>query len=118
MKPPAKGQRVSLGLKVTAAVKRHIDSEARASGRTQSQEAEALIERALQYDRVLQAMGTTVEKIEWGSIEAALRRRGYTAIHHPRGDIWLPPGYRMERSPGFMTQEESDRFIAQEEGKK
>ena len=52
-KAPVKGKRVSLGLKVTAEVKRHIDAAAKASGRTQSQEAEILIEKALAYDRML-----------------------------------------------------------------
>jgi hypothetical protein len=51
-KTPLPNQRVSLGLKVTAEVKQQIDAAARASGRTQSQEAELLIERALQYDRI------------------------------------------------------------------
>jgi len=41
------GTRVSLGLKVTAKTKARIDTAARESGRTQSQEAEALIEEAL-----------------------------------------------------------------------
>ncbi len=39
------GTRVSLGLKVTAETKAQLESLARASGRTQSQEAEAAIER-------------------------------------------------------------------------
>ena len=59
MKAPGKGERVSLGLKVTADIKRHIDAAARASGRTQSQEAEILIERALTYDDLLQASTRT-----------------------------------------------------------
>ena len=54
--PPTRGQRVSLGLKVTAEVKRHLDSAFRTSGRTQSQEAEHLIEKALAYDQMLDAI--------------------------------------------------------------
>src|ERR1700730_4542172 len=54
--PPTRGKRVSLGLKVTAEVKRHLDSAFRTSGRTQSQEAEHLIEKALAYDQMLDAI--------------------------------------------------------------
>lgn len=43
------GSRVSLGLKVTADTKRKIEAAAAASGRTQSQEAEARLERS--FDR-------------------------------------------------------------------
>ena len=57
--PPTRGKRVSLGLKVTAEVKRHLDSAFRTSGRTQSQEAEHLIEKALAYDQMLDAIHTT-----------------------------------------------------------
>src|ERR1700732_3841613 len=56
--PPTRGQRVSLGLKVTAEVKRHLDSAFRTSGRTQSQEAEHLIEKALADDQMLNGLNT------------------------------------------------------------
>jgi predicted transcriptional regulator len=105
MKPPARGQRVSLGLKVTAEIKRHLDSAARVSGRTQSQEAEHLIEEGLQSRRMLDVMRTTLAEIERGSVEAAFRRQGYTPVHSPHGKIWLPPGYPTEKS-GFIPPEE------------
>jgi hypothetical protein len=50
LKPPTPGKRVSLGLKVTAEVKQKIDEEARKTGRTQSQQAELLLERAFTED--------------------------------------------------------------------
>jgi hypothetical protein len=50
-KPPRK-KRVQLGLIVTAGVKRRIMAAATASGRTQSQEAELLIEKALLMERL------------------------------------------------------------------
>jgi hypothetical protein len=106
LKTPSKGKRASLGLKVTAEVKRHIDSAARASGRTQSQEAEHLIERALQYDQMLAAMHTTIAEIAQGNVEAEMRRRGYTPLHTPYGKLWAPPGYPIEQS-GFTPQEEN-----------
>lgn len=43
-KQPPPGKRASLGLKVTAETKRRIEAAARASGRTQSQEAEYRLE--------------------------------------------------------------------------
>jgi hypothetical protein len=47
LKAPTPGKRVALGLKVTAEIKQRIDEEARRTGRTQSQQAELLIERAI-----------------------------------------------------------------------
>ncbi len=46
-KPGTAGQRNSLGLRVTAEIKRKIEAGALKSGRSQSQEAEFLIEQAL-----------------------------------------------------------------------
>lgn len=44
-KAPTPGKRMSLGLKVTAEIKDRLDRAVRASGRTQSQEAEARLDR-------------------------------------------------------------------------
>ncbi|MGE0117654.1 MAG: TraY domain-containing protein [Dongiaceae bacterium] len=49
--PP--GTRASLGLKVTADTKRRLEEAAKASGRTQSQEAEARLERSFDFDAAL-----------------------------------------------------------------
>jgi hypothetical protein len=104
--PPPKGQRVSLGLKVTAEVKRHIDAAARASGRTQSQEAELLIERALQYDRTLEAMRTTLADMQQGNVEAALFRLGFTLVRHVQEGkawkLWAEPGFPGIERSGFI----------------
>jgi hypothetical protein len=77
MKEPAEGERISLGLKVTAEMKAKIDAVAKESGRTQSQEVERLIERALHYDMMLAAMNTTVEEIVNGNVKAAMHKVGY-----------------------------------------
>jgi hypothetical protein len=78
-KAPTRGERVSLGLKVTADIKRRIDSAARASGRTQSQEAERRIELSYQYERALgeleQAKKTLAQMTEDTAI-AELERLG------------------------------------------
>lgn len=55
-RPPKKGEpgvRASLGLKVTSDIKRRLDAAARANGRTQSQEAEARLERSFQEELLL-----------------------------------------------------------------
>ena len=103
--PSPKGQRVSLGLKVRAEVKALVDREALKTGRTQSQEAELLIERCLQYDRTLAAMRMTLADMEKGSVEAALFRLGYTPIRTIKDGkaykLWAEPGFPVERS-GFV----------------
>ena len=54
------GKRVSLGLKVTSDIKKRLDDAARASGRTQSQEAEARLERSFDRQELLpQVLGLT-----------------------------------------------------------
>ena len=49
-KAPPPGEKASLGLKVTAALKARLEAAAEQSGRTQSQEAEARLERS--FDRL------------------------------------------------------------------
>ncbi|MGY3489626.1 putative transcriptional regulator [Bradyrhizobium sp. USDA 4011] len=105
IKPAAKGTRVSLGLKVRPEVKKKIDEAAQKSGRTQSQEAEALIEHALAPYFMLEAMRATLAEIEKGNIEAAFRKAGYVKVRTRYGDGWLPPGYPLPRS-GFIEQED------------
>jgi predicted DNA-binding protein len=46
------GQRVSLGLRVTAEIKERLDRAAKESGRSQSQEAELRLERSFLADRL------------------------------------------------------------------
>jgi hypothetical protein len=101
-KPAIGAARVALGLKVTGETKRMVEALARASGRTQSQQAEYLIERALQYDQIAKAMGTTLESFEQDSIEAALRRKGWRLVrvsdqNGNSTDLWAPPGHPLSR---------------------
>lgn len=49
-------RRVSLGLRVTADIKRKLDEAAVASGRSQSQEAELRIERSFEHDDLKRVM--------------------------------------------------------------
>jgi len=99
LKAPQRGKKVALGLKVTADIKRRLDSAARASGRTQSQEAEHRIELSYQYERALgeveQAKKRLMEslaEITQGNTKAELRRLGWTVSHDIRGEIFRPPG--------------------------
>jgi hypothetical protein len=71
LKRPAAGRRFSLGLKVTAATKTRLDNAARASGRTQSQEAEVRIERS--FDR--QDLLPEVLSLAYGKRAASLLMR-------------------------------------------
>ena len=52
-KPPVPGERMSLGLKVTAEIKSRLDRAAHESGRTQSQEAELRIARTFERQDLL-----------------------------------------------------------------
>jgi hypothetical protein len=89
------GKRAQLSLLVRADIKRYVDKAAQRSGRTQSEEAEHL-------------MGTTLEAINRGNIEAAFRKQGYAPIHTRHGKVWVPPGYPIEKS-GFVPPEEEQQ---------
>lgn len=52
-KAPIEGERASLGLRVTADLKRRLDEAAAASGRSQSQEAELRLERSFERQALL-----------------------------------------------------------------
>ena len=59
--PPKSGERVPLGLRVTANIKRALDRAAERSGRSQSQEAEMRLERSFESDSQIEST--------WGSRE-------------------------------------------------
>jgi hypothetical protein len=107
LKPPSKGKRAPLSLLVRPDLKREIDKLATVNGRTQSAEAEALIERALAVEGTLKAMGTTLPQLRWKTAEAILRERGHLPKHTPHGDIWYPPGHPdAPQAAGFIAPEE------------
>jgi hypothetical protein len=67
LKPAPTGQRsglVPLGLKVTPAFKRLIDTMAQSSGRSQSRQVQYLVERCWWFDDLLAAAGATLEDVE------------------------------------------------------
>jgi len=85
---PLPGQRMSLGLKVTAEIKGRLDQAAKENGRTQSQEAEARLERSFHHDDLLPqllaaAYGERLAGILMmigGAMSDAGRQAGFSAI--------------------------------------
>jgi hypothetical protein len=128
MKAPVRGKRVSLGLKVTADIKRRLDTAAQASGRTQSQEAEYRIELSYQYERALgeyeqakkqfaEQAKKLREEIELGLAEAALSRSGWSSVPDLRygGDVWLPPGRLNLPKSGWVDPDKPSPPVPQPE---
>jgi hypothetical protein len=107
MKAARKGRRYQLGVVVVGETKAIIAKAAMESGRTISREVEHMIERCLQYDRTLAAMGKTFEEIRQGNLEAALLRDGYTVERRTiDGRIWKSwrePGYPPVVEPGEVV---------------
>jgi hypothetical protein len=108
-KAPKAGKRAPLSLLVRAEIKHLVDERAKASGRTQSQEAEIMIERCLTYDQTLAAMQTTLADMQKDNVEGALRRLGYTPMRVPNEDkpdrpwkLWAEPGYPGIERSGFV----------------
>ena len=105
-KPAVGASRVSLGLKVTTKTKLVIEALAVASGRTQSQQAEYLIERALQFDEAHKSMRVTLESIKTNGIEGVLAREGWRVVRLRDEDekaayLWAPPRSSVE-SPEWL----------------
>jgi hypothetical protein len=107
MKVPKAGARAPLSLLVRPQLKRRIESLAEASGATLSAEAESLLERALAYDDVLKATGTSIAEVALRFVDKTLRDRGYTWEHRPQGKVYYPPGHpSAPPSSGFVPREE------------
>jgi predicted transcriptional regulator len=111
MKAPQRGKRAPLSLLVRPEIKRLVDKLATANGFTQSAQAEFLIAQGLNIQRVLDAMGKTLEEIERGNADAALRRRGYSHHRIVIGDkawsFWTQPGFPIPTS-GFKPWREGE----------
>jgi len=107
MKAARRGRRYQIGVIVTGETKAVITKAAMETGRTISREVEHMIERCLQYDRTLAAMGKTFEEIKQGNLEAALLRDGYTVERRRIGDktwkAYREPGYPPVVSGGAVV---------------
>ena len=105
-KEPKPGKRAPLSLLVRAEIKQLVDERAKASGRTQSQEAEIMIERCLIYDQTMEAMRATIADMQKGNVEATLWRLGYTPVREWReGKVWkkwAEPGFPGVERGGFV----------------
>src|SRR5262245_22598699 len=84
-KAPKKGTRAPLSLLVRPEIKQLVDKRAKASGRTQSQEAEMVIERAFARDELIAAIGTDDSKLT-----DSVFRRTHVPLHTSHGIIWFP----------------------------
>jgi hypothetical protein len=87
-KPPKEGERVPLGLRVTAAVKRGLEAAAIKSGRSISQEAELRLEHSLDMRRhLVMAQGNVWSPVFFGGDDRMMVGLG----DDPR-DFPVPPG--------------------------
>jgi hypothetical protein len=104
MKAPRRGKRAPLSLLVRPETKRLVDRLATRDGTTQSAMAEYLIEQGIAVRQVLDAMGKTLEEIEQGNTDGAMRRRGYVSHRIMAGGrtwlLWTEPGFPIPTS-GF-----------------
>ena len=93
IKATTKGERVQLGVMVSTEFKDLIADAAEKSGRTMSQEAENIIERALALDAALKATGQDKNAL----LHAAMRRHGYKWHRIAHGGkvwvVWVPKDF-------------------------
>jgi len=107
-------QRPQLNVIVSSEMKTKIAQMAVDRGQSMGQVCEQLLERAFYLDRMLDSMNQSIEQIRSGSIEAAFRAEGYTAIHSPYGFVWVPREYPIERSR-FLAQHEVEKIERERE---
>jgi hypothetical protein len=79
-KAPKADERVSLGLRVTADIKRRLDEAAERSGRSQSQEAEFRLERSFERQTLLREILVLVHGPEAGNLFADIHERGHAKL--------------------------------------
>jgi hypothetical protein len=93
-----KKQRVQLAFIASVKTKREIERRAAASGRSQGQVVEELVERALTYEDLVKTFGRALEEIQRENFEAALQRAGYMPVRFVDGrKAWVhqpDPGKR------------------------
>jgi hypothetical protein len=100
---------------VTAETKERIDKTARASGRTQSQEAEVLIERGLIADEIAKISGAKTDDIRQRLVEAALRADGFAPVHGAdAGGRKIIVRWERRKSSGFMSEADAAAFISKD----
>ena len=75
-KAPTGSDRVSLGLRVTANIKKKLDDAAAASGRSQSQEAEIRLERSFEKQGLLTEVLTLAYGPQWAKFFTAAHENG------------------------------------------
>jgi hypothetical protein len=122
------GPRAHATVRLTPQLYADIKGKADTARRSISEEVEARLERLAAQDSAMAAMGTSLEQIKEGNLEAELWRSGYTPIRHPATGkkLWAEPGYpgvaRSEFIPAeppranepTLTAAESDQRVQQE----
>ncbi len=99
-KVPTPGERVSLGLRVTAEIKMRLDQAAESAGRSQSQEAELRLERSFETEDRLGGP-RLVEMIE--TIASVMKLAGQQAVYWETGKLmnqgeWLVLPYPFDQA--------------------
>ncbi len=85
----------SLGLRVTAEIKRKLDDAAERSGRSQSQEAELRIDQSFGWERIFGDMDKARadhDRMLADEFENALTKKGFQRITMSTGILWAEPG--------------------------
>jgi hypothetical protein len=100
--------RVHATVRLTPQLYADIKEKADAARRSISEEVEARLERLAAQDSAMAAMGTSLEKIKEGNLEAELWRSGYTPIRTSQGKLWAPPGYPDIERSGFKPWDEGE----------
>src|SRR5262249_28848455 len=101
--------RINATARFTPGTYAELKAAADQNRRSVSEEVEARVERARQYDQTLEALRTDLQKIKDGRPEAVFREAGFTPLHSPYGKIWVPKEYPLKRLGDFIPPEEENK---------
>jgi hypothetical protein len=97
--------RFHVTVRITPQLYADIQEKADASRRSISEEVETRLERLAAQDSAMAAMGTSLDRIKEGNLEAELWRAGYTPIRDADTGkkLWAEPGYPGIERSGFIA---------------
>ena len=97
MKVPKKGKRAQLSLLVRPEIKQLVDARAKANSRTQSQEAEMMLEAYLQFEELMEATRQTLTEKLIGTL--LFRHLWTPVLTSKEGELWASPSYPLPVRP-------------------
>ena len=112
LKPVSQRKTATLTVRLLADLRKRLEDEADASGRSVSEQAAYLMRLALMLNSELKAYEDLQKDVD-ESIKSAMYRRGWGKVVDPRygGPVYIPPGQHALPSSGFIDPAEIEKTV-------